>query len=67
VAIDADIRAENYRHIDLGQNALGVSAETKKLFATAHWIVEMLLAVLERELEIFNRGGTPLRGYSRDY
>jgi len=33
-----------------------------------HRNIEMLLAVLECELEIFDRGGRPrLRGYSRDY
>ena len=33
MAIEADIRAENYRHIDLGQNALGFSVQTKNCSA----------------------------------
>ena len=32
-----------------------------------HRNIEMLLVVLERELEIFDRGAPRLRGYSRDY
>src|SRR4030095_1582554 len=31
VAIDADIRSENYRHIDLGQNAFGFSAQPENV------------------------------------
>ena len=33
MAIETDIRAENYRHIDLGQNALGFSVQTKNCSA----------------------------------